>query len=411
MKKIKKISIIFILVIAMLAVNSVATTGTVNAPNGLILREEASKSGGIITTVSDKSQVEIIEKSGEWYKVKYGSYEGYLFAEYVTVKEEVQEEQKQEAVSTEEPSEELEEQETTKPEEPQTVEQKQVQIQSNVKVYILPSVTASVINNIESGKTITINKELNDWLNITIENKSGWVRKSLVENATTATTQEEIQKVETTVETKKGYVDADSSVNVRAEASTTSNIVTTLLANTEVTIVGEEGDFYKIEYKDYKGYIAKRLITEKSEQVTNRGGEARQIDTEASSIEESSEGNRIANYAKKYIGYNYVSGGSTPSNGFDCSGFVYYIYNSCGYSLSRLCSIQAESGIKIEREDLKEGDLIFFNNGSNGSIGHVAIYVGNGTIVHASNTRRGVTTDTINSGYYNTYYYTARRVF
>lgn len=411
MKKIKKFSIIFILVIAMLAVNSVATTGTVNAPNGLILREEASKSGGIITTVSDKSQVEIIEKSGEWYKVRYGSYEGYLFAEYVTVKEEVKEEQKQEAVSTEEPSEELEEQETTKPEEPQTVEQKQVQIQSNVKVYILPSVTASVINNIEPGKTITINKELNDWLNITIENKSGWVRKSLVENAITAPEQEETPKVETTVETKKGYVDADSSVNVRAEASTTSNIVTTLLANTEVTIVGEEGDFYKIEYKDYKGYIAKRLITEKSEQVTNRGGEARQIDTEASSIEESSEGNRIANYAKKYIGYNYVSGGSTPSNGFDCSGFVYYIYNSCGYSLSRLCSIQAESGIKIEREDLKEGDLIFFNNGSNGSIGHVAIYVGNGTIVHASNTRRGVTTDTINSGYYNTYYYTARRVF
>ncbi|MGN1270985.1 MAG: SH3 domain-containing protein [Clostridia bacterium] len=410
MKKIKKFSIIFILVIAMLAVNSVATTGTVNAPNGLILREEASKSGGIITTVSDKSQVEIIEKSGEWYKVKYGSYEGYLFAEYVTT-EEVIEESKQETVVNEE-TEEPKQKELTKGEEPQEqVESEQVQIQSNVKVYILPSVTASVINNIEPGKTITINKELNDWLNITIENKSGWVRKSLVENATTATTQEEIQKVETTVETKKGYVDADSSVNVRAEASTTSNIVTTLLANTEVTIVGEEGDFYKIEYKDYKGYIAKRLITEKSEQVTNRGGEARQIDTEASSIEESSEGNRIANYAKKYIGYNYVSGGSTPSNGFDCSGFVYYIYNSCGYSLSRLCSIQAESGIKIEREDLKEGDLIFFNNGSNGSIGHVAIYIGNGTIVHAANTKRGVTTDTINSGYYNTYYYTARRVF
>ena len=411
MKKIKKFSIIFILVIAMLAVNSVATTGTVNAPNGLILREEASKSGGIITTASDKSQVEIIEKSGEWYKVRYGSYEGYLFAEYVTVKEEGQEEQKQEAVSTEEPNEELEEQETTKPEEPQTVEQKQVQIQSNVKVYILPSVTASVINNIESGKTITINKELNDWLNITIENKSGWVRKSLVENAITAPEQEETPKVETTVETKKGYVDADSSVNVRAEASTTSNIVTTLLANTEVTIVGEEGDFYKIEYKDYKGYIAKRLITEKSGQVTSRGGETRKVNTEVSSTEYSLEGNKIANYAKKYIGYNYVSGGSTPSNGFDCSGFVYYVYNSCGYSLSRLCSIQAESGIKIEREDLKEGDLIFFNNGSNGSIGHVAIYVGNGTIVHAANTRRGVTTDTINSGYYNTYYYTARRVF
>ena len=116
-------------------------------------------------------------------------------------------------------------------------------------------------------------------------------------------------------------------------------------------------------------------------------------------------------YAKKYVGYNYASGGTTPSNGFDCSGFVYYVYNACGYSLSRLCSIQAKTGTEVSKSNLIPGDLVFFNNGSNGSIGHVAIYVGNGIIVHAANTRRGVTTDTINSGYYNTYYYTARRAF
>ena len=86
MKNLKRISIIILLMLSILTINSLATTGTVNAPNGLILRKEAAKSGEIIMTISDKSQVEIIEKSGEWYKVKYGNYEGYLFAEYVDLK-------------------------------------------------------------------------------------------------------------------------------------------------------------------------------------------------------------------------------------------------------------------------------------------------------------------------------------
>ena len=120
MKNLKRISIIILVMLSILTINSLATTGTVNAPNGLILREEASKLGGIITTVSDKSKVEIIEKSGEWYKVKYGSYEGYLFAEYVVAEEEVKEEPKPETVTSETPQEETEA--------PTTVEEPQEQV-------------------------------------------------------------------------------------------------------------------------------------------------------------------------------------------------------------------------------------------------------------------------------------------
>ena len=215
------------------------------------------------------------------------------------------------------------------------------------------------------------------------------------------------------------------SVNVRETASTSATVIITLNPNTEVKVVGEENDFYKIEYKEYKGYVAKRLISDSQVQVTSRSSASRitneQEKSQASEQKDVSQasstavsqtaGDKIASYAKKYVGYNYASGGTTPSNGFDCSGFVYYVYNACGYSLSRLCSIQAKTGTEISKSNLIPGDLVFFNNGSNGSIGHVAIYVGNGIIVHAANTRRGVTTDTINSGYYNTYYYTARRAF
>ena len=73
-------------------------TGIVNAPNGLVLREEASKSANPVMTVSDDSKVEIEERDGEWYKVKYNSHEGYLFAEYV---EKSDEEKKEETVSEE----------------------------------------------------------------------------------------------------------------------------------------------------------------------------------------------------------------------------------------------------------------------------------------------------------------------
>ena len=444
MKNLKRISIIILLMLSILTINSLATTGTVNAPNGLILRKEAAKSGEIIMTISDKSQVEIIEKSWEWYKVKYGNYEGYLFAEYVEAKEEPKQEEPEQTVA-EEPKEEQPTEQTPAQEEvkqnEETQEQtsefpKQVQIQSNIKVYILPSITASVTNNIESGKTVTINKELNDWVNITFENKSGWVRKSLVENAVVAEQQEEPKQEEpaqseepkqneVTFEAKKGYINADMSVNVRETASTSATVIITLNPNTEVKVVGEENDFYKIEYKEYKGYVAKRLISDSQVQVTSRSSASRitneQEKSQASEQKDVSQasstavsqtaGDKIASYAKKYVGYNYASGGTTPSNGFDCSGFVYYVYNACGYSLSRLCSIQAKTGTEVSKSNLIPGDLVFFNNGSNGSIGHVAIYVGNGIIVHAANTRRGVTTDTINSGYYNTYYYTARRAF
>lgn len=96
--------------------------------------------------------------------------------------------------------------------------------------------------------------------------------------------------------------------------------------------------------------------------------------------------------------------------GFDCTGFTYYVYNSCGYSLSRSCSAQANTGTEVSKDTLQPGDLLLFNNGSNGSIGHVGIYIGGGNFIHAANSRRGVTTDTINSGYYDTYYYSARRI-
>ena len=84
---------------------SLANSGTVNAPNGLVLRKEASKNGEPIATINDKSNVEIIEKSGEWYKVKYNGQEGYIFSEYVNIEKESSESKNKESNNTDNASE------------------------------------------------------------------------------------------------------------------------------------------------------------------------------------------------------------------------------------------------------------------------------------------------------------------
>ena len=179
MRNLKKVFITVLFLLITISLESFAATGIVDAPSGLVLRKDASKTAEPITTATDKAEVEIIEESGEWYKVKYNGHEGYLFAEYVTVKEEtvVEENKEQENTPSEQPTEPTQETPVETPEYP-----KQSKLESSIKVYIIPSVTSSVIINIEAQKNITVNYILNDWANITYENQTGWARKKLALN-------------------------------------------------------------------------------------------------------------------------------------------------------------------------------------------------------------------------------------
>lgn len=269
MNKLKKISITLCGGIFLFGTISLAKTGIVNAPNGLVLRETASKSANPITTVSDEAKVEILEENGEWYKVKYGNYEGYMFAEYVNAEKEEEKAEVEQTPSQEETKQEeekLPEKEETETKE-EITEQQNVVLNSNIDIYVIPSVTSKIMMSVEKEKTITINYELNDWVNVTFEGKQGWVRKFYIENTQPTEPEEDNKNEEETkaeVLNKKGYVDVSNSANVRETASTSANIITTLLRNTEVTIIGEEGDFYKIQYKDITGYISKTLISDKA---------------------------------------------------------------------------------------------------------------------------------------------------
>lgn len=116
-------------------------------------------------------------------------------------------------------------------------------------------------------------------------------------------------------------------------------------------------------------------------------------------------GNAIVEYAKNYLGLRYVSGGNSLTKGTDCSGFTKLIYKEFGINLSRSVKAQATNGKYVKKSDLQKGDLIFY--GKTGSaVTHVAIYIGNGKVIHQSTPKSGVKINGMNM----MVYITARRV-
>lgn len=188
-----------------------------------------------------------------------------------------------------------------------------------------------------------------------------------------------------------GRVNSDG-VNVRSGASTESEVLATVDADTIVTVNGLVDGWYDITCKyGTEGYIRSDFLDL----------------TESSA---SSSGSAIVDTAKSYLGVRYVYGGASPS-GFDCSGFTMYVYQQYGYSLPHSATSQWQSGLGTQVWSigaLQPGDLVFFNDPSRNAgkaCSHAGIYIGNGQFVHASSSRsQGVIISDLTSGYYYNYF-------
>ncbi|MBP1992383.1 C40 family peptidase [Paenibacillus eucommiae] len=121
--------------------------------------------------------------------------------------------------------------------------------------------------------------------------------------------------------------------------------------------------------------------------------------------------NRVVSFGDNFLGRPYVFGAkSGQTRTFDCSSFTQYVYKNYGINLPRTSKAQSKSGSYVPRSQLRKGDLIFFSNpGKPGIVNHVAIYAGNGTILHTYG-EGGVRFTKLSSGTWSKRYMTARRV-
>lgn len=195
----------------------------------------------------------------------------------------------------------------------------------------------------------------------------------------------------------------------------------------EISIHYKVGDWYKISQEGFEGFVHKDYVkseyleylpTKKITEVkratltrekaqnqtitvaspsttkptTNSGSSS--SSSSSSTASNVSKGQQIVNDAKQFLGNPYVYGGNSLTNGVDCSGFTQQIMARHGISISRSSSAQyANNGYSVSSSELQPGDLTFY--GYNGKVSHVAIYMGNGKIIHANDERTGISTSNV----------------
>lgn len=443
LKKKIEIAIIVFCVVLGIQMMSYAATGTITGET-VKLRSGASMEAKLVTLLSVNNKVEVIEKDGEWYKVEIDGKTGYVNSGYIKVEGEVPEAGNEneepessnttsENITTEQP---IEEPEDTQPE---TVEQnqenvmypKQMIVSEKTVVRVIPLIQAMELGNIEENTKVMATEEINGWIYINSEFFSGWIRKEkLVEGEQPLKEKNLPEEPEQKPEEPKDepekkqetrYVNVDT-VNLRKEPNTDCEVIDNVTLNTSVIVQEEENNWSKVTVGGKTGYIASKYLSEKKIEITNRSSEVDRM-TAAKEKEDTKEEEPVSNvdaadttirsdvvsYAKTFLGVPYVSGGSTP-NGFDCSGFTQYVFRHFGKSISRTTTGQAKNGTYVERDNLKLGDIILFQNGGQTGIGHVGIYVGSGSFIHASSPGDVVKITSLSMEYYSKRYVTARRI-
>ncbi len=449
------VGIILAVLIILVSNKSMATTATVNTDT-LKLRKEASTDSDVLSLLNLGEKLEVIEKAGDWYKVKVNNKTGYVSKDYIKVSEEVSNNNVEEenvdntnqTTNTQTPTETtvIEEQQEETNNQNTSYINKELKIIKDTNCYILPLINSNILTNLKKDSKVTIKSEVNGWIYIETEELTGWILTSSVDianldtqsnneqvnsqepkveesnktekteeqNTQTTTTETKTEEPKVTPVTEKTMYVNTASIYMRKGAGTNYEVVDSLILNSSVIVTGEINDWYQVKVSGKTGYIAKRLLSsKKTEESTARSSEERTNNQEQTTTNDvvTSKGEEVVNYAKQYLKCKYVYGASGPST-FDCSGFTMYVFKHFGISLSHSATAQSKKGTYVAKENLQPGDLVFFKDYQTmDGIGHCGIYVGDGNFIHASSgTGYCVKLSTLLTGSYNTRYSTARRI-
>lgn len=196
-----------------------------------------------------------------------------------------------------------------------------------------------------------------------------------------------------------------TTLNVRTEPNTESAILTQIGNTASFEVIADDtlsDEWIKIRVDNQEGYVSSEYV-EVEYQLKKAVSEYTLTVSGVTGVS-SLRANMVA-YAKQFLGNPYKWGGNSMTNGVDCSGFVKNIYANFGiYMQNRVSRYQATEGKSVSLNNLLPGDLVFYASG--GTVTHVAMYIGNGQIIHASSPRDGIM---ISNMYYQ-YPYCARRL-
>lgn len=368
--------------------------------SSLNVRSGPSTSYDSIGSLSKGASVKTYGSTNGWYKIKYNGRTAYISAKYTSSKAPSGSSSSNSSSGNSAPS--------------NSSSSKKVYVTaSSLNVRSGPSTNYNVVGSLKEGAAVTTYGSTDGWYKIKYNGKTAYISAKYTSSKASSGSSNSSSNSSSSSSNKVNYnvkITA-SALNVRSGPSTDYGVKGTLHEGDVVKASALKDGWYKISFSGETGYISSKYAVKTSASAStgsgsSSSGSSGSSDTSSSagSSLSSSERSKIVSMAKNKLGCSYVYGAEGP-NSFDCSGFTQWLYKQLGVSIPRSSSSQWGGCNKINKSSLKPGDLVFFSNSSSGgSVGHVAMYIGNDTIIHAANSDSGVITSSLSSNYYSSHY-------
>lgn len=406
-------------------------TGTVSGSD-VRMRSGAGTNYSVIGTYQKGTKMSVVGASGNWYEVSYNGKTGYISADYMKL-----------TVGSTQTTD-----STTTPADTSAEGFKGSVIGTSVRMRSQPNTSSDVLGYYSNGVTMSVLGSVKDWYKVSYNGKTGYISAQYMrvtpdesftaksgtvsgdavrlrmgpgsdfavlgsynKNTSVKVTGKTDSWYEISVNGKYGYMSADyiklgssvsepdekldnvgivtgNGVRMRSGPGTSYSTVGYYNKGIQLKVTGKTGSWYAVSYNGLSGYMSADYVR------LSTGNDV---------------ADQIVATAKQYLGTPYVYGGYSP-RGFDCSGFIYYLYGQYGYPLMRGATSQYNNnGVSVAKSDLRPGDLVFFSD-SVDPIGHVGMYIGDGQFIHASSGKGCVCISSLSASYYLNHYTGAKRI-
>ena len=325
------------------------------------LRQEASTSSGIAKVLDKGTVIEVIERTGDWYKLNTANFgTAYISSQFFQISH----------VDAEVTG-------------------------DGVNVREQPDAGSNTLGTLNKGTSIVVTGKSGDWYEFQYGSDYAYISSEYVEGYM-------LEYIGSGASaggsSKYAVVTAKTGLNLRSDPDAGGNVLSILNYNETAEVISISGQWVKVKSSSGNtGYVSADFV-EYSDQAP---------------AADLSLGQQIIEYGRNFLGTPYSWGGTNLTKGVDCSGFVYSVMKNFGISLQRCSRDMATEGYYVAKDQLSTGDLVFFDTSgaNNGVVSHVGIYIGNGDYIHSSSGKvYGVTISNLNESYSSRTYVTARRV-
>lgn len=344
------------------------------------VRKKPNTDSKVVGKLYRGSAAKIVKKVGDWVKIKSGQVEGYIMSDYLAI-----------GYSAE-----------------KMVDKFGTKIATinteTLKVREAKNTDCAVLTLVSGEESFEVIREDKDWVKIMVDGDTkGFVSKEYVDitvkfkKAVSIEEEREAARKKAAAEAAAARAEQEAQQRQQQQASSNSGSSSSSSSSGSSSSSSSSGSS---SHKSSSGSSNKSSSSSSSHKSSGGGNSS----NGSGDVIGSGDGSAIASYALQFVGNPYVYGGTSLTNGTDCSGFTMSVFRKFGISLPRTSGSQSGVGRKISVSEARAGDLIFYAR--NGHVNHVALCIGGGRVVHASNPSVGITTSNI--GYRTPY--CARRV-